>query len=247
MITPPVCTWPKAPAHPVLSGGEVHVWCASLDKPGEDYTSLLSTEERARAQKFRFELDRQRFMVGRGLLRGILGRYLGIPAEILKFNYGEYGKPTLDLEQHEQTLNFNLSHSGGLALYAVTKTFEVGIDLELIHPIQYMQQVAERFFSSLEKAELAALPPDQKLEAFFAGWTRKEAYLKARGDGLVYPLDQISVSLSPENPAGLLITRDGPQELSRWSLQSLTPANGYAAALAVKSLTWRLEQWQVGS
>jgi 4'-phosphopantetheinyl transferase len=225
-----------------LAGDEVHVWCAALDQPDETYFPLLSAGERTRTRRFRFERERRRFTVGRGILRIILGRYLNIPADELKFQIGASGKPSL---ADDASIHFNLAHSGELALYAVTREHELGIDLEEIHPIPDVQQLAEQFFSPLEMAELAALPESKKLEAFFSGWTRKEAYLKARGDGLGHPLDQFSVSMSPDTPARLLQAKEGQQELSRWSLQALTPAPGYVAALAVESHTWRLLQWQV--
>jgi 4'-phosphopantetheinyl transferase len=245
-MTTPNCPWPQAPTHPVLSGDEVHVWCASLEQNAADYTPLLSPDEQARARRFRFEREQRRFIVGRGLLRVILSRYLNFPPEKLQFKYGEYGKPALETGAH--TLCFNLAHSGELALYALTANLEIGIDLEQIHPIPDVQQLAEQFFSPMERAELAALPPDRKLDAFFSGWTRKEAYLKARGDGLIYPLDQFSVSMASEKPARLLSVKDAPEKLSRWSLQSLVPAPapGFVGALAVENQPRRLVQWQLG-
>lgn len=241
------CSWPKAPAHPVLSSEEVHVWCASLDQSTTQYVSLLSADEQAKAQRFHFEQDQRRFIVGRGLLRIILGCYLNLPPEKLQFEYRTHGKPMLSAESLQRTLCFNLSHSEEMALYAVTLNLEIGVDLEHVHPIPDVQQLAEQFFSPSERAELEALPPSQKLDAFFNGWTRKEAYLKARGDGMVYPLDQFSVSMSAEQPARLLEVKDGAQELSRWSLQTLTPAPspGYVGALAVEGHSWRLAQWQI--
>jgi len=241
------CPWPEAPARPVLAGDEVHVWCASLDQPSAKYADLLSGDEQARAQRFRFEQEQRRFVVGRGLLRTILGRYLNLPPQNLVLKYGEYGKPELALESSLQRSSFNLSHSGDLVLYAFTCEIEIGIDLEQIHPIPDVQQLAEQFFSPLERAELDALPAQRKLEAFFSGWTRKEAYLKARGDGLVYPLDQFSVALAPEEPARLIRVKDEPQELARWSLQTISPAPtpGYVATLAVAGHALRLAQWQI--
>ncbi len=243
-MTIPNCSWPKAPAHPVLSSDEVHVWCASLDQNAAGYEPLLSADEQAKAQRFRFEREQRRFVVGRGLLRNILSLYLNFPPEKLQFKYGKQGKPALNTDEFQPTLSFNLAHSGELALYAVTADLEIGIDLEQIRPIPAVQQLAEQFFSPLERAELAALPSTQKLAAFFSGWTRKEAYLKARGDGLTYPLDQFSVSMASEKPARLLNGKEGPQELSRWSLRTLAPAPGYVGALAVAGHNWRLEQWQ---
>jgi 4'-phosphopantetheinyl transferase len=239
------CPWPAAPVQPVLSGADVHIWCASLEQPLDEYSALLSDDELARAQRFRFEQEQRRFVVARGLLRTILGCYLNLSPQKLKFKYGPYGKPELALESSWQRLSFNLSHSGNLVLYAITSELELGIDLEQIHPIPDVQQLAEQFFSALERAELDAQPAQRKLEVFFSGWTRKEAYLKARGDGLVYPLDQFSVAMAPEKPARLLEVKDNPQELARWSLQALSPAPGYVAALAVTGYTGRLEQWQI--
>jgi 4'-phosphopantetheinyl transferase len=238
------CPWPAAPDSPVLAGNEVHIWCAAIAQPEVAYFSLLSPDERTRARHFRFERERRRFVVGRGILRTILGRYLNLPPEKLQFKYETSGKPAL---AGKTSLHFNLAHSGDLALYAFTRERELGIDLEEIHPVADVQQLVEQFFSPIERAELAALPPDRMLEAFFSGWTRKEAYLKARGIGLTYPLDQFSVSMASEKPAKLLSVRDGSEKLSRWSLRTLTPipASGYIATLAVEGQAWRLLQWQM--
>ena len=221
----------------------MHVWCATLNHIEADYISMLSPDELNRARRFRFERERRRFVIGRGSLRIILGRYLNLPAEKLEFRVGTFGKPAL---MTDPALRFNLAHSGDLVLYAVTHDRELGIDLEEIHPVANIQQLADQFFSPLERAELAAFPEDRKLDAFFSGWIRKEAYLKARGDGLGYPLDQFSVSLGPEAPARLLESKEGMEELVRWSLQILTPspAPGYVAALAVEGHAQRLAQWQ---
>jgi 4'-phosphopantetheinyl transferase len=224
-----------------LAADEVHVWCASLAQPAADYAALLSADEQARARRFRFEREQRRFTVGRGILRLLLGRYLDFPAEKLQFAYDPHGKPALAADPQTR---FNLSNSGELALYAFTLNHDLGVDLEQIHPLPDAEQLAERYFSPRERAELVVLPASQRLEAFFSGWTRKEAWLKARGDGLTYPLDQFSVVLTPEKPAQLLETKDGTP--ARWSLQALTPAPGYVGALAVDGHAWRLAQWRVG-
>jgi len=239
----PDCPWPEALAHPLLTGAEIHVWCLFLDQQAADYALLLSMDESQRAARFRFEREQRRFTVGHGLLRILLGRYLDLPSENLQFTYSATGKPALVAET---SLRFNLAHSGELALVAVTMDREIGIDLEFLRPLPEAQELAGKFFSPLERDELAALPPDRKTEAFFGGWTRKEAYLKARGDGLTYPLDQFSVSLAPELPARLLKVAEGTDEMARWSLQSLSPAPGYVGALAVRSLDWQLSQWRMG-
>ena len=166
-MTLPNTTWTTPSAHPVLSDDEVHVWRASLDQPTADYAALLSADEQAKAQRFRFEQERRRFIVGRGTLRIILGRYLNLPPEKLQFEYRAHGKPALTAS----SLCFNLSHSEDMALYAVTHDREVGIDLEHIRPVQDVGKLAEQFFSPAERAELDALPLDKKLDSFFSGWT----------------------------------------------------------------------------
>jgi 4'-phosphopantetheinyl transferase len=141
-------------------------------------------------------------------------------------------------------LSFNLTHSHQLALYAVTRRREIGVDLEYVRADFADEQIAERFFSPREVAALRTVPENLLKEAFFHCWTRKEAYVKAKGEGLSIPLDQFDVSLAPGEPALLLSTRDDPQEADRWSLQALFPGSGYVAALAVEGRTWRLKCWQ---
>ena len=241
------CIWSYPPASLVLSGDDIHVWFVSLDHVGSSFDRLaqvLSVDERTRAQRFHFERDRRRFVVRRGLLRTILGCYVGVEADRLQFCYGYYGKPALAETSGGGTLRFNLSHSQGLALYAVTRHREIGVDLECIRPILEAEQIAERYFSARENAVFRALPAHEKLWAFFNCWTRKEAYLKALGDGLARPLDEFDVSLAPGELARLLYIRGDPEEVCRWSLQDLTPGPGYVAALGVEGHDWRLQCWQ---
>jgi 4'-phosphopantetheinyl transferase len=239
--------WGPPPADLALSSDDVHVWRASLDQPAwrlERLAQMLSADERAKAERFYFERDRKRFIVSQGLLRTILSRYLTIEPNQLQFCYGRRGKPALAQMFGGGTLRFNMSHSHGLALYAIARDRKIGVDLERIRPILDAEQIAERFFSAQENAIFCVLPPSQKLKAFFNCWTRKEAYLKATGDGLARPLDQFNVSLAPGESARLLHVEGDPQEAARWSLQALTPAPGYVAALAVEGHGWRLACWQ---
>lgn len=248
LTIPPVPSWSPPPETLELGSGEVHVWRATLDQPTPRVQSLrriLAADEQARADRFYFEKGRVRFIVARGLLRMILGRYLDREPSQLRFDYSPYGKPALASESGGETLRFNVSHSHGLALYAVTRGREIGIDVEYIRADVASEQIAERFFSSREVAVLRALPVEAQAEAFFNCWTRKEAYIKARGEGLSLPLDQFDVSLVPGEPAALLSTRPDPHEASRWSLQELTPGPGYVAALAVEGRIRQLQCWQV--
>ena len=220
---------------PSLARGDVHVWHASLsvDRPSQDeLLGTLSPDERARAERFHFERGRDRFITGRGLLRAILARYLARPPEALRFDYSLHGKPRLSGSDGDR-LRFNVSHSHDLALYAITEDRELGVDVERIEP-RLEKGIAERFFSPGEVAALRALPAEVQSEAFFACWTRKEAYVKAKGEGLSFGLDQFEVSLAPGEPAALLRTIADPDEACRWSLRELAPEPGYAAAVAVE-------------
>ncbi|MFQ5794197.1 MAG: 4'-phosphopantetheinyl transferase family protein [Candidatus Bipolaricaulia bacterium] len=239
--------WGPPPANLALSNDDIHVWRASLDLTASRVQSLqhtLTPDELDRAERFYFQKDREHFIVARGLLRAILGRYLNVEPSQPRFCYSPYGKPTLVTTSGKNTLSFNVSHSYGLALYAVTHGRKIGIDLERIRADFACEQIAERFFSPQENVVLRALPASMKHEAFFTCWTRKEAYVKAKSEGLSLPLDQFDVSLAPGEPAALLSTNWDPQEASRWSLQALTPGPGYVAALAVEGYHWQLKCWQ---
>jgi 4'-phosphopantetheinyl transferase len=197
-----------------------------------------------RAERFYLQKDREHFIVARGLLRAILSRYLDMKPSQLRFCYNCHGKPFLATTSGRDTLSFNLSHSHGLALCAVTRGRKIGIDLERVRTDFACEQIAERFFSPRENAALHALPSSMRHEAFFTCWTRKEAYIKAKGEGLLLLLDQFDVSLAPGEPATLLNSRWDSQEASRWSLQELILSPGYTAALAVEGHGWRLTCWQ---
>lgn len=230
----------------VISSAEVHVWRAPLEQPAihmDQLAQTLSDDERTRAERFHFERDRRRFVVAQGLLRILLGKYLNIEPHRLEFGHGPHGKPHLS-SSHSSAIRFNLAHSHELALYAFACGREVGIDVEHICPLPDAEQIAARFFSAAENAVLCALPENQRSEAFFNCWTRKEAYLKATGDGLSRPLDQFQVSLAPGEPVRLLVDEQMPEEISRWRLESLMPASGYVAALVVEGHDWHLRCWQ---
>ena len=169
----------------------------------------------------------------------LLGRYLGVPPETLSFDYGPFGKPRLT--GLKTPLQFNASHSGHILLIAIMLDRAIGIDVERIRSNLSVLDIAERFFSPLERAALAALPETLRTNAFFDCWTRKEAYIKARGEGLSLPLNGFDVSFLPGEPAQLLATRPDAAEASRWRLRELDVADGYKAALAVEGAQWRLK------
>jgi len=239
--------WPLSSAWPELVGNAIHAWCAGLDELSSDlpaFADTLSASERQRAERFQFERDRERFVVRHGLLRMILGRYLNIEPARLSFTCELRGKPALAGTLDGRTLHFNLSHSDGLALFAVARQFPLGVDVERVRPIPEIDQIAEKFFSARESAMLNALPAEQKLEAFFNCWTRKEAYLKATGEGIADALAQIEVSLAHGPTAQLLSIAGDAREASFWSLLPLAPAPGFTGAVAVKASDLKLSCWR---
>jgi 4'-phosphopantetheinyl transferase len=243
-ITTSVPPWRAPPGILVLGDDEVHVWRATLDQTPSQIQRLLhnlAADEHVRAERFYFERDREQFIASRGVLRAILGGYLHRTPESLSFCYSPHGKPALAGETDDDAIRFNVSHSHGVALFAVTRGREVGVDIERIRFDLAVVEIAERFFSPREVVMLQALPAVAQPQAFFRCWTRKEAYIKARGEGLSLPLDQFDVS---GEPAAILGTQQDPSEASRWSLQELTPAPGYAAALTVEGRGWHLTRWQ---
>jgi 4'-phosphopantetheinyl transferase len=234
--------WPSPPDQVVLPAGEVHVWRVTLEMDPAALDKLqqaLAPEEKSRAGQFHFPRDRAHFVAARGALRDILARYLDRDPAGLQFSYGPSGKPTLAPGPEARWLHFNLSHSHGLALYGLTRSGEIGIDLERIAAEVARERVAERFFSPQEVAELRALPAHLQPRGFFNCWTRKEAYVKARGDGLRIPLDSFDVSLIPGAPPAFLRGVE-----SHWSLRELLPAPGYAAAVVTEGHAQPLRSWQ---
>ncbi|MBN3882263.1 MAG: 4'-phosphopantetheinyl transferase HetI [Nostoc sp.] len=238
-MTAPNDIWQPAPTDLTLLPDEIHVWRIDLDQPESQLQNLaatLSSDETARAERFYFQEHRQRFIAGRGILRTILGSYLGIQPLHVEFNYQHRGKPVLADKFADSRLAFNLSHSQGLGLCAVNCTRPIGVDLEYIRPMSDLEALAKRFFLPREYEMLRSLSPNQQQEIFFRYWTCKEAYLKATGDGLSQ-LEQVEVSLTPTEAAKLQITED-------WSLFELVPANNYVAAVAVENFGWDLKCWQ---
>ena len=199
MITTADCSWYTPPRHPSLGCDEVHVWRTRLDRnPTEvdNLQALLSAGEQTRARRYRFDKHRKRFIVARGILRTILSRYQGTKPSGLRFRYGSCGKPYLAITGDEEPLDFSVSYSCGLALYAVALGRRVGIDLERVCVGFEYEEVVEGFFGPEEAAVLHHLPTGETRDrAFFDCWVRKEAYVKALGEGLSMPLNQFEVSL----------------------------------------------------
>ena len=230
-----------------LDGGDIHVWRVRLDPEPEVVEALertLSDDERGRANRFHFARDRRRFIVARGALRSLLARYIGGEPEDVRFAYGERGKPRM---ADAECPAFNVSHSGELALIAIAAAGAIGVDVEAVRDIEDRDAVAARFFSPREYACIRALPERVRTQSFFACWTRKEAFVKALGDGLSRPLDSFDVTCAPGDAPRLSIAGD-PAVTEKWMLTALAPGPGFEAALvadgrdrAVSCRTWSTE------
>lgn len=243
-----ISPWRPGPANPEITRDELHLWLARLDLPDLPVGVLyqtLSPDEQERARRFRFGEDRRRFVVGRGVLRTILGSYTGAPPAQLRFAYSPAGKPRFAPEtgQPAASLSFNLSHSGELALYAICLDRRVGVDIEQFRPQVAEDPIAERFFSPQEVDALRSLPPDEQAPAFFRCWTRKEAYVKACGEGLAIPLNRFVVTLRHGEPATLLDAGDENEQATHWFLHSVDIAPGYEAAVAADSKPSLVRYW----
>jgi 4'-phosphopantetheinyl transferase len=188
-----------------------------------------------------FERDRGRFVAARGILRGIIARYLGRSAADVEFEYEDAGKPSVRLSRSDPPLCFNVSHSQGLAIYAFAHGRTIGVDVEAINTQFCGDDIAKQFFSPAEVRELASLSGERRREAFFLGWTRKEAYVKAHGGGLGIPLHTFDVTLSPGLPARLRSV-----DSERWTLEAFDAADQYAGAVVAEGTGWTLRCWNWG-
>jgi 4'-phosphopantetheinyl transferase len=237
--------WSAPPSAPSLENDDVHVWAAILDASEAEHTLLepwLSVDEIARAARFRFDRDRRRFVVRRAVLRALIGQYIGIHPASVTFSYTSRGKPQLAPPVDVNALNFSLSYSQNLGLFAFKRNHVIGVDVEWTRPLGDANTIASRFFSAAENKALHAVSPAQRMEAFYNCWTRKEAFIKATGEGLQRSLDTFDVALIPGEPVRLLHCADcNPSD---WSLLDLRPANGYIGAVAAPGSRWRVRRWQ---
>jgi 4'-phosphopantetheinyl transferase len=225
---------------------EVQLWRVDLEAVRAEearWQEVLSSDERNRAARFHFPHDRQRFVASRAWLRTILAGFLEIDARDLRFSYSKKDKPFVGPAHADSGITFNMSHSGGIALYAFARRREIGVDVEQIRSNFDIEPIARRFFSVLEQQQLAALPEESRVDAFFRCWTRKEAYIKAVGDGLSLPLSQFDVSLESWGTNALLATRPDSSQAGQWMLREVPAGAGYSAALCVRGQDWKLKHW----
>jgi 4'-phosphopantetheinyl transferase len=232
--------WELNPESVDLGENQIHIWRAYLDCAEavlRQFEATLAPDEKARSLRFIFQRDRDSFVAARGILRELLGRYLSRSPADLEFDYRPEGKPFLR-KQFDQSVHFNLSHSHGLALVGFARGRELGVDVELVRPDVSGDEIATRFFSPEEVAELRAFPASLRSQGFFLCWTLKEAYIKARGGGLNIPLDSFHVSFTPGQPERLR-----SEDSSRWSLCSFRPDPRYVGALVAEGTDWQPRYW----
>ncbi|MEO1126010.1 MAG: 4'-phosphopantetheinyl transferase superfamily protein [Cyanobacteria bacterium J06639_16] len=237
--------WQRPPNPPfdlfTLASNSVHVWRANLVlSPNllNQISACLSSDEWARAKRFRFDRDRDRFIASRATLRHILSRYIDCAAEAISFDYGAYGKPSLAIQTTR--LEFNLSHSGDIALYAIGQQ-PLGIDIEYIKPRSHLENLARHCLSTSEYAAWDQQPEATKITTFLKFWTCKEAYLKALGRGLTQAMTEIEIEFCPHP---VLCMQPHSQGFNPYTLRELTPGEGYVAAIAVAGTDWQLTGWE---
>jgi len=241
----PDSMWSQATSPLAFPTGRVDVWRVWLDEPATAGcgASTLSPDEIARASRFHFEKDRTHFTRCRSALRSLLAGYLVVPASEIRFEYLTSGKPQLAVEQNPRALQFNVSHSAGMALIAVGSEHRLGVDIEKIRSDVDSVSLAERFFSLRERAGLRALPDPLRVPGFFACWTRKEAFLKATGEGLSFPLADFSVTTHPDLDPELEDIKGNTDAGKEWSLADLSVVDGYRATVAAEGAFSRLETY----
>ena len=236
--------WTRPPSDAELADGEAHVWLAHLPSTRaslEDFRGVLSSDERARAERFHFIEHRERWQMTRGVLRLLLARYLEANAREIAFDYGAHGKPQLK-HPVNSTLHFNASHSGDYAVFAMTRAGEVGVDIERIREdMPRRDEIARRYFAPGEQQQLFALAEPERARAFFTLWTRKEAFVKARGTGLFSGLDQFEVALG--EPRVLSVAGAHARSLNWW-MAELPSVPGYAGAMVVCASPCRARFWK---
>jgi 4'-phosphopantetheinyl transferase len=244
----PIINWPVAPDTIRLEPGQVHLWAAALNESVDQLSNLealLSPAEQLRARAFKFLKDRSRFVIRRGLLRMTLGRYLERSPAAIEFRHGAHGKPEIQREEADNPLFFNTSHSGDIAVCAITSTCPIGVDVEHTVELSGIHSIARHFFLPREAQTLLALPADAQLPAFYACWTRKEAFLKATGEGIAESLAKVEVTLAPEDQPGVVSVAGDQRAREEWQLHPFVPAAGYLGCIAYRSAALGMQQWRV--
>lgn len=239
--------WQILRTQPQLQAGEIHIWKIELDCADcqwQPLMALLSIDEQIKADRYRFEQHRRRYIMGRTTLRKLLGAYLNRAPEMLNFAYNDHGKPSL--AHDDSGLHFNVSHSGEIMLAAFVLNSGIGIDVETIQQDTDYLAIGQRWFSKQESNTLRDLAEEKRIGAFFRAWTRKEAYIKARGIGLSYSLNRFSVSMDETSPS-LLEHEDCSQEIKSWQIYNIEVSSDYSAAVAIEAARWDIRHYDFDS
>jgi 4'-phosphopantetheinyl transferase len=240
--------WPDGPQTPRLLPGQVHVWAADVSEFAgrlAELGQMLSGEENIRSDKFKFADDRDQFRIRRALLRLILSRYVAKTPSGIAYRHGEFGKPELDMDGRPPELFFNTSHSSRIAACAITSACPIGIDVERIAEIPEIKTIADRFFRPRETETLMSLPADSRLLAFYNCWTRKEAVLKTTGEGIARNLENIEVTLAPDDAPRVAAFSGDKHAGQPWHLQPFSPAPEYIGCVAYRNSAMALNQWRL--
>lgn len=235
--------WKPPPNNLTLKSIETHIWRANLDKNNSNFAFLkthLTKDEVEYAKRFKFKKHSNRFIIARGILRSLLGRYLEVTPRKIKIEYSDYGKPHF---QNEKAINFNISHSKQMAVFAFSKYCNIGIDIEFINKKIEFDEIAKRFFSKNEVKTLNSLSDKDKVIGFYNCWTRKEAFIKAVGEGLSFPLDKFEVSLEPEKPAKIIKINCPQQDVSKWSIYAIKPEHNFVGSCVLEGSIERIKYW----
>lgn len=239
-----MCLWPQQSQVSTLLPNEVHVWCISMDVFTHDHIARmrawLSDEERKRADNLHHANHRKCFVISHGMTRRIVGHYTNTQPQKLEFSCYSHGKPRLCQQRKSCNVEFNLSHSGQLALLAVSCDHPLGLDIEQINPAVNISDITGRFFTQEECAFIMSLPTTEQTTVFYKLWTCKEALIKGIGTGLTLALDSFTVSFDKDQP----VIRSNESEYDNWSLRCLKPASGYAASIAVHRKIQNILTWQ---
>jgi 4'-phosphopantetheinyl transferase len=227
--------WPRPLRHVQLNANEIHVWCAAISSfrgKIRSFEVILSPDEQERATSFRFSQHRDSYVIRRGILRTILSRYLRRAPSEIEFSYGSTGKPTITKPTELGSLHFNDSHSEDLAIYAMARACDVGVDVEYLKPIPNLKDILPSCFSPREIERLRNLTAERQVEAFYTGWICKEAVLKATGEGIGRGMTHLEVLVNFSHETEILEIRRESEGLPNWLLRSVRPAAGYLAAIA---------------
>ena len=238
--------WAEPPADLELDVAYIDVWRSQIDLPEseiEKYAQTLSEQEQERAAKFTFPDKYEEYVVSRGLLRKALGHVLKQAPSGFQFDYTSSKKPYLSRKYNNRPISFNVSHSHGQALVAISVDRNIGIDIEKIRPDVEYEKLAKRFFSEAEHAAIMLLPLGERVAAFFATWTRKEAFVKATGKGIAFGLSEFDVNILPYEPPAMLVTRWNPADVSKWLMANIETYKNYIATLAADGGEFQMRLW----